>query len=1766
MDVHITAHVGTRVVRCITQNWYTCKDSKPFDWLPNYQTDFQIKAHFSEGINHDGCGLAPYCRTLKYSLSRNTNSTNTTILADSCEFCEEIIEVGTGLASLAGISREETIIRSLEGNNVFTVETGTLDINNFHLKHMDGVNGTSNCFLVMSGNGKTTVKKCDVSCVDEQNEVHSSVFKVNAGYALLEEVRMFEVRFSSCCAISFEQEAETCVLEIISTNSSKLTRANGGGSIAEGTLSSGGKIIVSNCLMKESVCEDGNGGALSINVEDEGKIEVNGTECTKFSKCRARNAQNGQTRQSGYGGGIYVYFSDSSHSISLTNVSFEECNAQMGSDIFINGNVLKEIVRKNTFNFVLDLNNLSALCGIDRSASLEHIIPLVCFLRQWNGAAHVNGSEGTDFSGCGFDDCPCQTIEAAVALRFPDQKRMVMLGTGFVLDHEMHLEDHEYAIGDENLPVSISVNGMSQKQSDELLLVSISTSICGIFFVLPSSLNQRSSLIRSSFDLSNLSALSLRKCSFLLSAQEEISCELTYSLLSATGGNLIIDRVSASKLIFGRCSAFTASSSTMNITEMTLNYTQTTSTCGLISLAKENLISSVNSSSNSFSNKMLKSTDILVNNSNFISCEAQNSLKGGCVFIEYCEGMKLEIKDSIFMLCKAPRGKGDIFVCCTSLETQISEKQFRFHVEEPAYNTKNAIFGSNIHRGSDEEDVNIIDLIMGYRNDLIFIGNELHGGTILKNCGRATVPCLTLNHGLERLTQSFESRIVVNGSSTISSECNLQDLSIRSISKAITSLLVNSDINCTRDSLMCCAGNVGIEYQSFFFGISFCSLHQTFFFLNSGEVKFTRCSFKLSEADSVRNSQQDSMASIPFTLLLIDSSDAILQSCELEDSSCKNTCFICKNSAKLQIQDFSCRRVVLHSPLVIDTASAELSHICLDAVTCMNSIFVFEEPKKNSSLEWIDARNITLKKGSVFSVNNTVQTEQKQPFVRINMSFSSFRNITSSDSSSTIFSFASQICEVHLLNCSCSLCSSSGDRGQLASFSSLPKLKLESCTFDGASNKENEVCLHERNHADIFDNNASAHSENVISLNPQRSKISSSTVSEICSWNSSIVDITCCSVEDVNSSFVNAPSGALSASGGDIRLKNVEFRNNSPSIPFFESARRNILCEDAAQIDAESLKKGDEAASSSSLWILNNGCNLSGIPSILTSPFFIPSLHSIRSQQSENEIELFFAGSLLLPCNLSLQIIISSGNEEHIETYNFGIDDYVSENEIHSSIPSSDFASTTGNTEISACILFGNTESPSSTQSFILKNASETKQKDDERLVEGGKEGKSSWALIVIVLLIVILLIVLIVAIAFIVRWRKQKRRTEELEIIVEDNVKKDPKAFEMATMEMSLEEQWMRAEKEAEKKNDERIKKRVYEKSLGHSESSEHLLSESGSTEYILGRDSDKIPQWMLEKVDEKEEEETRKRALSPSISSTSTTSTTDSDSTFVRSESLCPTTSSMSNLVDAMACSSPHEKLIVDLRDSLFMLLHGRNEKKEMAIGTLKEREQTAAQILFWVANLALHSFDEMENSLQSLANLSPHIVLFSEHMVICIVMHSDFLSDDDSDSSSISSSTVVTSASDDDDDSLPSSAFEDEDDFKKECMRWKAPELLINKKMGATKESVAFSIGMMLWECLTLKIPFGEYEAEIAGQKIVNGERPKMEIISESRMKGMVEKAMSMNAEHRHSLAQIKREFVELFPQSAMVFTMTDAINLENRESDIHSAAITNNRIVI
>ncbi|KAH7829869.1 uncharacterized protein MONOS_1433 [Monocercomonoides exilis] len=791
--------------------------------------------------------------------------------------------------------------------------------------------------------------------------------------------------------------------------------------------------------------------------------------------------------------------------------------------------------------------------------------------------------------------------------------------------------------------------------------------------------------------------------------------------------------------------------------------------------------------------------------------------------------------------------------------------------------------------------------------------------------------------------------------------------------------------------------------------------------------------------------------------------------------------------------------------MILNSERATFEELTICNAQCTSSVINCGKSEK-IRISKLAATNITLQGECSISIGH-------DPSFSLSLLHSSFEHISRSASDACIVHLSNMRSAFEMFNCSICDCTSDSEKGSQVTISSSNNVLMELCKFEGNTISESEEM------------NGSAE--------------------KICQWNGSVVDFTRSEVSLKESTIKNSSEGGLSVRGGNVVIEKGEFVSNNPSIGKYPSARRNILCSDSAQLNIISLKGGDGVYPNSSMWILNDGCSLMGIVEERASPLFIPTVRWVETEEKEGVLDVVFRGTLLLPCNLSFRVVSSVGDVEQMETHEISESGFVSEEEVRGTIGLEMVRGAEASAEVRVCILFGDGHSPSATESFILKNRSEVESKGDERIVEGGKEGKSIWPIIVVILA-VMFLIVFVVSIALAVRWRKVKNEAEDLREIVNDNIRKDPKAFEMVTMEMSPEEQWRRAEKEAEKKNEERIKKRVYGKQMQHSESSEHLLSESGSTEYILGRDSDKIPQWMLEK--DEEEEETRKRTPSPSISSTSTT---DTDTTFVRSESLCPTTSSMSNLVDAMACSSPHEKLIVDLRDSLFMLLHGRNKTKEMPIGSLKEREQTAAQILFWVANGALHSFDEMENPLQSLSSLSPHIVLFSEHMVICIVMHSDLLSDDDSDSSSISSSTVVTSASDDDDeddDPLPSSAFEDEDDFKKECLRWKAPELLINKKMGATKESVAFSIGMMLWECLTLQIPFGDYEAEVAGQKIVNGERLELRSIETSQFLRVVKCCVAWKAEDRPSLTELRKEFICFFPSGATMLTITDAIRIE------------------
>ncbi|KAH7829416.1 uncharacterized protein MONOS_732 [Monocercomonoides exilis] len=1554
------------------------------------------------------------------------------------------------------------------------------------------------------------------------------------------------------------------------------------------------KLIIDNCTLNGCWAKGSRakGGGLHVCLRGNDEMVVNGS--SKFEGCCAGKREEGE--EDGCGGGMFLSLENDATQFVLLDMKFVGCCAWKGKNVFVNGSSLDEVVDSTHFCWEMsekEKSSMDELCGWERgSTGVGFVIPLVVYLwSNFSGSGFVDGEEGGDFSGCGYAVSPYRSISHLISLRFTplpgsssdddedglsiSVSHISSLSSSLSLSSSVESEHISMKFVGKDNESGIGVGDDSVGNEEWMIHSTIHLSFEVLSFHIPTAFAHHRTFIRSS---TSSSLLQMKHCSFASQSSSEL---VSFTLLSVSEGSLLIDNCTLSS--FSSTHPFllvSLPSQSITLSNMTVSNVSTSS-CSLVSFERTPSHPPVNSSahnevpdksccslqilSSSFANNtcsgdsatilclgVFDAVESVVEKCTFSRCVSEASERGGALMMcMKIEESSVEVRQCSFTLCRCStvvgRGGGmmfdcvdplsqaqtpapdgslllplkiseirftmndalvgkDIFINCQSIEQQINETLFALDFTQESLQSNQSICASD----ADEQDVDLIPLITFLYAPQIFVCLD---SADTRQCGLPTNPCQSISSAVHHIQPGLLNIIFINTSSTFLSETTVHGLSILPSTKQQATIQLSTTIPHTggAQSVVLFEEDCTLRNCLISFASSFEAAHSAVFAESHGSLEVFQCTFTAADA-----------------LLELDS----------------HVMAVWGGVLKMSETSFSWLSFAKPLLLFSDESEIVLSQMTLESLTSTADVVAIGV-SVTASIEKMNCSNISLSNGCLISTNkeelnmngNGRNNDEEMGSLRISAAV--FENISSNENNNnnrSIVRIERSKTNVNLINCSFSYCMLSAEKGSQLSVLDSSDVSVVSCLFDGKA--MDEPVIHQKNN-DLGEDKE----ENDKGNNP------------LCGWNGSVVGVKSSNVTMKDTTISNSKKGGLSLSGGSVEISEGKFEGNNPSIQNYPSARRNILCEGSSQMNVVSLKGGDGVKDNSSLWILDGGCSLEGIAGERASPFFIPKVESVSAEKSGEKVNLVFRGSLLLPCNLSFETVAAEGDEEVVEKHLFDERGFISEDEVHGSVPAETIEGAASGAEVRVCILFGNLTSHSATESFILKNRSVPESKGDERIVEGGKEGKSIWPIIVVVLA-ALFLIVLIGFILFVVRWRKQKRRSRELEEIVNDTVKKDPKAFEMVTMEMSPEEQWRRAEREAEKKNEERIKKRVYENSLGHSESSEHLLSESGSTEYILGRDSDKIPEWMLEKVDEKEEE-SRKRTPSPSISSTSTT---DSDSTFVRPESLCPTTSSMSNLVDAIACSSVFEKLIVDLRDSLFMLLHGRNEKKEMAIGTLQEREHTAAQVLFWVANGALHSLENEEDELTSLANLSPHIVLFSEHMVICIAKHSDF-SSDDSDSSSISSaSTIITSSSDFSTANRngrgsppPSSAFEDEDDNRKECLRWKAPELQMNKKMGATKESVSFSIGMMLWECLTLQIPFGEYEAVVAGQKIVNGERPDMKGVSGNTFEAVVKSCVSERGCERVELNVLKREFIQHFPPGTVIVTMSDAIGYNELSED-------------
>ncbi|KAH7822291.1 uncharacterized protein MONOS_9660 [Monocercomonoides exilis] len=1688
-----------------------------FVYLCSIGSKLRVDGRGERALDQSHCGFEEFgCLTIDYCVGKRASINVHEIEVASESWMKNEMKV---------VSFEVSVCGKEEGMRVIVRDEGSITQNNliecsksFEMRYLSFVlnkemNGKRNAFIHSSSLSSTiTMTSCSVTFGNDEMIGYNVICIDGGGLVVNGFVMEGGVRMSGKSPIVVSNGAQ---LEIVNSRMSGVEVVGGSGGGGGGCLNVemgvNGNVNIEESNLS-SVCSGGSGmkgGGMKISVGKGGSLEMKGV---KLSGCVVPTSEIVSGGR-GMGGGMFVKLADEMGTFVMEGVMFEGCNAWKGKNVFVSGWDLSEIANEEHLKWEIkeeELGSLDELCGWERKTTGEEgfVIPLVVYLwRNRSGDGFVSVEKGGDFSGCGYSEAPCSSIDHLISLRYPTlgegETHISIVGSG-LLSHSISFsssfsssisssisESQKVVIEGTKKGTGVTISDEDENDLSDGSMISsnVSLSFVNVSFTKPAVTTHHEVSIESS---GANTLLSVSDCSF--GPGRGVAESFGYCVMRVNGGSVVIERSSLSLISeLKGLIAFSPSAGEVTVQNVNISFADVTER-SLISMMedenqkngekKEGIGASVvdvgsfedgvecvvdecsmSSCKSGLSDEgggmrvVLKSGEsvLKVNGSSFSMCKCSSETGcGGGLFIDKSDPhanygnesqilpLNFKIVNILFVMNEAHVGK-DVFVRCHSIAHQINETLFALNYNQESLNSNNSICGRD---GWSEGDVDLIPLITFYYSAQVFVSGRGSDG---RGCGAQSNPCSSINCGVEHIQEGVMNGILIDGEGFVRKECVIGDLVVNSWKKTQGIVWLNCKIEklAEKDCVMEFVNVCSVERCSFQFEDGFELTHNCLIKVKNGSMEIQKCEF-------------------------FSSSTTTAEALKL------NSSIVSVESGELKISETTFRDI--HSTRSVLSFCEE------------SDVTIVETRISNIECE-----------GDVVSIGGKAKVEMKEMGVEnVNVM-----------SKGCVIGMEDAEQGVSVLNSSFGKCENSVDKGRMMQIRNSKNVRVEACVFDGEIKDE---IVNEEN------------------------KIKEG----LCKWNGSLVDVEKSNVEMRETTIMKSRGGGLWVSGGSVKIEKGEFENNNPSIEGYPSARRNVICEGNGELNVVSVKGGDGLKDNSSLWILDEGCELGGIATERGSSFFIPILEEVKNiSQPNGDVELMIVGKLLLPCDLSVKMSMKNGEEEEIVRKGIEEDGFVSENEIHTFISCSELEKVREESEVSVWIVFGKGDSTSSTERFIVKNRSESVGKGDERIVEGGKEGKSYWLLIVIVL-VVILVIVLIVSVVLAVRWRKAKNEAKDLREIVNDNIRKDPKLIEMVTMEMSPEEQWRSAEKEAEKKNDERIKKREYAKSLQHSESSEHLLAESGSTEYILGRDSDKIPDWALEKVDEKEEE-TRKRSPSPSISSTSTT---DSDSTFVQREDLCPTTSSMSNLVDAMACSSPYEKLIVDLRDSLFMLLHGRNKTKEMAIGTLQEREQTAAQILFWVANLALHSFDEMENGLSSLSTLSPYIVLFSEHMVICIVMHSDFSSDNRSDSSSISSSSVVTSASDDDDDSdsLPSSAFEDEDDNRKEYLRWKAPKLLMNKKMGAIKESVSFSIGMMLWECLTLEIPFGENDAVIAGDKIEKGERPDMIKIERSSMKEIEKSCVQHYSEGRLSLKDQKREFIVHFIKGMTILTVSDAISLE------------------
>ncbi|KAH7819654.1 putative Protein tyrosine and serine/threonine kinase [Monocercomonoides exilis] len=791
-------------------------------------------------------------------------------------------------------------------------------------------------------------------------------------------------------------------------------------------------------------------------------------------------------------------------------------------------------------------------------------------------------------------------------------------------------------------------------------------------------------------------------------------------------------------------------------------------------------------------------------------CFCSATGRGGAMFLD-CSSIASDgllpflLENTTFMENKAFRGR-DVYVKCANVEAQIGAELFQLDFRPP-FVRELAMWGCTAPDYADEQD--LLLLVVVYQSETIFASSSADNASDTRQCGTMSEPCISLNVALHHIIPSVFSNLLIGKSAVVSGEASACDVWIKSLSAEGErgNIVLNSSIGSKRSNLFSCSSRVKIEFLKFMFGSAFSSSHSSLLSLTDGNLSISNTAF--SQVDSSENSEYKLNCSI----ILVENGRLSIDGCTFDCLRLGSSCVESSTGLYFSLVDLNISDV--NSGVLLDfrnLADLSMQQVLISSCTLEQSVLVLHNCK-DSHLQKVQVKNAESKASLIVfcsdgsgghsyiqcshvelddtrvSKESLVSAECEDANVEMNflaicsamlgegcavsvasnastfrLKQSSYQNITRNSLGPCCFASSSSSSSSSLLveleNCTSQKCISSSEKGRIAALTDLTDVNLSSCAFDGAAGVQ-----HFGINEDSFEN--------------------------LCRWNGSMIDLHNCSGLMKDSTLTNSENGGLSLTGGSVEIEKGEFMNNNPSIVNYGSARRNILCGDSGRLKVVSLKGGDGVKDNASLWILDEGCTLEGIARERASAFFIPRVESVTSEKSGEKVDIVFRGSVLLPCNLSFKTVAAIGDEEVVEKYLFDASGFISEKEIHGSVPVRTVEGVPSEAEVRVCINFGKADSPSVTDSFVLKNRSESKTNEYERIVEGGKEQKSFLLIIVIILsIILIFFIVLFVVVVVLLRKKltETKKRVEKERLENEQTIGKVEKRNEnnRGSIEMS--------------------------------------------------------------------------------------------------------------------------------------------------------------------------------------------------------------------------------------------------------------------------------------------------------------------------------------------------------------------------------------------